>query len=219
MNDFEKTSPPKSLIEKAEEIEKKLKANRKDEFSKQLHYDLFKDNFEKNGAVESLNWQKKLEEIARSGKIIVRRENFEKILNVLEKKQSLQIHSSEDRGKQPNAAILGNDLSGLKIALAGGFESIGDGSVVVTVGFKPSENLMLQDLPASQFVNFQGGERHLTKIVEGEVPFKDIKFLLLRMPRDFFPEEEMTNFELEKKPAHIQRMYLIEDQENEKRTS
>ena len=208
--------PPKSLIEKAEEIEKKLKANKEDELSKQLHYNLFKDNFEKNSAVEYAEWQKKLEEIARSGKIIVRRENFERILNVLEKKQSLQIHNSEDYGKQPNAAVLGNDLSGLKIALAGGFESIGDGSVVVTVGFKPSENLTLQDLPGSQFVNFQGGERQLTKIAEGEVPFKDIKFILLRMPRNFFPEEEMTDFELEKKPAHIQRMYEVKNHENEK---
>ena len=211
---FEKPNKKKSVIEMAEEIEKIMLAGKKDEQEKKLYYDLFKNYFEKNGAVEYSEWQKKLKEMG--GDTIVRRENPKEVLNVLENGQPLHIGTSVNHGKQPNAAILGNDLMGLKIALAGGFEKIGQGSVAITVGFKPSENLTLEDLPSGEFANFKEKDRRLTKIAEGDVPLKNIKFFLLRMPHDFFPEEEMTDFELEKNPAHIQRIYVPKNQANEK---
>ena len=214
MNDFEKHIAKKSLIEMAEEIEKMMLAGKKNEREKKLYYDLFKSYFEENGAVEYAEWQKKLKEMGSD--TIVRRENPKEVLNVLENGQPLHIDNSADYGKYPNAAILGNDLTGLKIALAGGFEKIGEGSVAITVGFKPSGNLIIEDLPNGEFTNFKGNERRLTKIAEGDIPLEDIKFFLLRMPHDFFPEEEMTDFELEKSPAHIQRMYVLKNQENEK---
>ena len=206
-------NPPKkkSVIEIAEEIEKIMIAGKKDEQEKKLYYDIFKNYFENE---MNLSTSSKFEEMGSD--TIVRRENPREVLNVLENGKPLHINISVDRGKQPNAAILGNDMMGLKIALAGGFEKIGEGSVAITVGFEPSENLTLEDLPAGEFANFRGEDRRLTKIAEGDVPLENIKFFLLRMPHDFFPEGEMTDFELEKNPAHIQRMYVPKNQANEK---
>jgi len=209
-------NPPKkkNFIEIAEEIEKTILAGKKDEQEKKLYYDLFKNYFEEKGTVEYSEWQKELKKMGSN--TIVRRENPGEVLNVLENGHPLHISTSINRGKQPNAAILGNDLTGLKIALAGGFEKIGKGSVAITVGFEQSENLTIEDLPAGKFPNFEEVDRRFTKIAEGYVPIENIKFWLLRWPRSFFPEDKMTDFELERNPAHIQRMYVPKNKANEK---
>lgn len=202
----------KSIVEIAEEIEKAMLAKKeKKEKDKKMYYELFKKYFEENGAVEYDEWQSKLGEIARkNGKIIVRRENPETFLTVFKNKKNLPIAFSAEHGKQPNSALLGNDLAGLRLALAGGFGKIGKGSVAITVGFEPSENLSIKDVPDGKFTNFSGSERSLVKIVQGDVPFEKMKFFLLRMPYGLFPESEMTEDELEKEPASIQRIFIPE---------
>lgn len=214
MINFEALSAPreKNIIEIAEEIEKTMLAKKeKKEKDKKMYYELFKKYFEENGAVEYDEWQSKLGEIERkSGKIIVRRENPEAFLAVLKSKKSLPITTSAEHGKQPNAALLGNDLSGLRLALAGGFGKIGKGSAAITVGFEPSESLSIREIPDGKFTNFSGYERSLVKIAQGDVPFEKMKFFLLRMPYGLFPESEMTEDEQEKEPASIQRMFIPE---------
>lgn len=222
MNNFEQPiSQPNEtsgLIAKAEEIERIiLEGKRKDEKEKEAYYAYFKKQLEQLGAVEYEQWQEKLQEMEdRDKELIVRREDPQKLFDALFLKSDLQIRPSTEHGIQPNAAMLGSDLSGLRVALAGGFGKVGKGSVVVTAGFTPSENFNVKNIPDDEFINFQGKDRRLAKMVDGKIPFEDIKFVLLRMPADFFPEDKMTDDELERESAHIQRMFVFEKTDNKK---
>ncbi|MDD5464153.1 MAG: hypothetical protein PHP62_03315 [Candidatus Moranbacteria bacterium] len=208
----EDVSNENDIFAKADEIERLIMedTSQKEE-EKNVYYSMFRDYFLENGAKEYIEWGVKLGEISKAETgILVRRESPDKVANMVKKHESLSIKFST-YGVQPNAAVLGDDLSGLRIALAGGFGKVGKGSVVFTLGFKSSPSMQITNLPNGEYLQFQGKERMLTKMIAGEVPFENIRFILMRMPKSFFPEKYLTESESEREDTkHIQRMYVFE---------
>lgn len=203
----------KSAMANLEAIEKTiLESKNRDESEKEKYYNLLRELFEKNGAVEYENWQAKIREISREGNIIVRREAADMVEKILENKEKINLSFSRGQEPYPNSALLESDLEGLQIALAGGRGKVGKGSAVFTFGFKPANETKVSDLPKNKFPQFEGHKRIITKITEGNVPFENIKFILLRMPRSFFPENCLTEEETEKEAHHIQRIYIFENE-------
>jgi len=210
-------SDTNDIFSKADEIERLIMEDMgKNEEEKNSYYLLFRDYFLQNGAKEYAEWGTKLSEITRlESDLLVRRESPDKIASLVKNHEKLSIEFSK-YGVEPNAAMLGNDLAGLRIALAGGFGKVGKGSVAFTVGFKGTSNLNVESLPKDEYTHFQGQERILTKMVNGEVPFEDVRFILMRMPKSFFPEKYMTDEEQDNENAkHIQRMFVFEQKKKD----
>lgn len=198
------------IFARADEIERIIMADRNREQDKERYYEMFRDFFIANGAVEKKFWNDELHMIAHgNGNILVRRDNPENVMELLEGGKDFAVHASQ-YGEQPNAALLGNDLHGLRIALAGGFGKVGRGSVAFTVGFNPSEGMQVADVPQTGYDHFEGLDRKLIKVVSGKTPRENVKFVLMRMPRSFFPEKYMTDSEIDHEDVgYIQRMYLL----------
>ena len=198
------------IFAKADEIERIIMADRNREKDKERYYEMFRDFFIANGAVEKQLWNDELHMIAHSnGKILVRRDDPENVMGLFKGGKDFAVHASR-YGEQPNAALLGSDLHGLRIALAGGFGKIGRGSIAFTVGFNPSEGMRVADVPQAGYDHFEGLDRQLSKVVSGKTSNENVKFVLMRMPRSFFPEKYMTDSELDHEDVgYIQRIYLL----------
>lgn len=200
------------ILEVAGKIELAIMRDREKEGNKEKFYELIRDYFLSHGAHEEKDWAKELSDLSYKNKnILVRRENPKKIFQFLGGDEDFSVGFSDQYGKEPNAALLGNDMSGLRLALAGGFGKLGKGSAVFTVGFKPSPQMEVGDIPAGEYVNFSGSDRKLVKMVDGKTPPENVEFVLLRIPRTLFPEKHMTDWEIENEGTHsIQRMFVID---------
>jgi hypothetical protein len=152
--------------------------------------------------------------------MIVRRETPKPLLNVLSKGERLQIRfDPEAHGKKayPNAGVLGDDGFGLKIPFQRGFGKIdetegGQGKTVCIVGFMPGEGIRSKTIPRDEYPHYPNGrERGLIRMVEGEVPSEDIRFILLRIPRSHVPDDFLTDREEELDKQFISRVFVFNE--------
>lgn len=146
--------------------------------------------------------------------MVVRREDPARLLHSLETGEPLAIRFREDAhggAAYPNAGTLGVDASGLRIPYQRGFGKIGDGKIVLVVGFLPDQMKMhAHPLPPGTYTHYNElGEREKIRMVEGDVdPNKDLRFVSIRFPREIFPEDQMTEDELDNEQVfHISRLY------------
>lgn len=156
---------------------------------------------EKNGAHKFEAWQDKMREIVQANpSLLIRRENPEPLLSAIANEDPLKIefsaHDAHAEEAYPNAAELGTDLEGLKIPATAGFGSLGGGAVIFMIGFKPGKDMKIDHLPKDKFGHYQGPDRARVRMVSGEVPFENIRFVLCRFPYHLFPKDEMTDQEI-----------------------
>lgn len=155
--------------------------------------------------------------------MVVRREDPARILHALGTGEPFEIRFRDDAhggAAYPNAGVLGLDASGLRIPYQRGFGKIGDGKIVLVVGFIPDQMKMHADpLPPGTYTHYnEPGEREKIRMVEGDVdPAKDLKFVSLRFPRALFPEDQMTDDELDHEEVfHISRLYSFNNDPEQK---
>ncbi len=151
-------------------------------------------------------------------KMIVRRENPDELFNALETNDSVKIRFREDAHggvAYPNAAEIGWDGSGLRIPYQWGFGKVGEGKVVMVIGFTPNANEVLNaPIPPNSYPGYTDPMvRGKLRMIEGDIDMKnDLKFAIVRFPRKFFPESEMTDKELDQEEVfHISRVYSFGD--------
>ncbi|MCX6763963.1 MAG: hypothetical protein NTZ97_04550 [Candidatus Moranbacteria bacterium] len=206
-----------SALGKIERIERELLANSADNKSKEELLKTVEDLFKNTGAMEFDDWSKEMYEISKENpSLIVRREKPENLNEALNKKENLEIELGNRKGNldfYPNASLLDQDLSGLKIATKEGFGKVGEGSVVFVVGFNPDKKLEIHN-PTKDFKsNLKPQEVAKIRMVEGNVPFDKIKFVFVRIPRKFFPESRMTEEEMEQESPFIFRLFALREKE------
>jgi len=200
------------LMEEAEEAALKEPSNEEESKLKLLSF--IEDFFKKNKMQEYAEWSDKMYALARENpSMMIRREDPTALVESFQKNKDLEIEFM-DKGEisepYPNAADLGSDLIGIKIAAIGGFGKVKNGAVVFMEGFIPSDDLEISRLPNDKFANFSGSERFHTKMVRGKIDKKNLKFVLLRLPRKIFPESMMTENELDSEQPHISRLFVRE---------
>lgn len=155
---------------------------------------------------------------AQYPRMIVRREKPDNLFNALETGEPLSIRFNKNNHggvAYPNAAEIGWDGSGLRVPYQWGFGKVGEGKVVMVVGFTPNtEHVLNAPLPPASYPNYTDPDiREKIRMVEGDIDMEnDLKFAIVRFPRKFFPENEMTEEELEQENVfHISRVYSFGD--------
>ena len=208
----DKTAEFLKAIEKAEK--KALAENSDEEKSKKELLEFIENFFAQNGLKEYDKWSEKMFEIGRENpSLLVRREDPYSLLKLVNDKQSFQFKFKKEglyEKSYPNAAMLGDDLSGLKIASVAGFGKIGEGAIVFIAGFLKGSEIKVSDLPNGKFLNYSGRERKNAKILEGKINPSDLKFILMRMPKKIFPKTMMTDKEENSEQTHISRLFVVE---------
>lgn len=205
-----KQNQDESVLAKANIIEQMILEDRaRKEKEKEEYYELFRNFLIENGSEEIEDWEHKLHDLEAHNKhLLVRREAPERIMELFDHKHSLAIGANEQYGLQPNAAELGGDLQGLRVALAGGFGKVGKGSMAFTIGLDGHKAAHIQNIPSDQYPHFHGRDRQLAKIVQGTFSYEDVRFVLMRIAKDFFPEKYMTDKELDSEHMYVQRMFV-----------
>jgi len=177
--------------------------------------------FVEEGAAPSPDVERTLRELVQEHpRLIVRRENPRALLQALAANQPLPIrfdpgaHSGEP---YPNAALLDSGLEGLRIPYQRGFSTIETGALVFVIGFTPSEEMRVQPIPKDAYAHYAGADRSRVRMVDGVVSRDDLRFVLVRFPRRMFPEDRMTDMELEREQvAHISRLFTFGQAEAER---
>lgn len=182
-------------ITKAIDTEKNIE--KKVELSQQM-YEVIQSYIEDHGGHLNDDFQGTLQNIAKKySKVIVRRERPEAFLKALDEGRMLVSFNPDAHGgaAYPNAGMLGQDLSGLTIPYTRGFGDIGGGSIVLITGVIPGKDLTVMDIPNNSYPYYRGKDRNQVKMIEGKIGIKDLKFVIMRVPRKYFPEENLSEFE------------------------
>lgn len=148
-------------------------------------------------------------------KILVRREDVGKVMESALEGSPLEINA---RGLRPNVAWweLSHGSDGLKNAFLEGHTHMN--GVVSVMGFDPSESLIVtdqKDIPdePGAFVGADGSilDRHFVASAHGTTPNENIRFVVFRFPYEHFPEEELTDDEVEggEKNLHGDARYVF----------
>lgn len=150
--------------------------------------------------------------------LILRREDPRELINALSHKRALHILFQRGDKPYPNAASAGFNLEGIEIPYTRGFGKIQEGAVVFITGFTPGKTLRVEGLSENpgELSRFKGRTRTLIRSVSGDVPLPNLKFVILRMPRHYFPEDKLTEEEIEQEPFYINRVFTFPDKEERK---
>ncbi|MFZ2832139.1 MAG: hypothetical protein WAZ40_03215 [Minisyncoccia bacterium] len=135
------------------------------------------------------------------GRVLVRRENIETAMHGLLEDKDISI---DPKGLYPNVAWwdMAHGSEGLKNAFLEGRAHLN--GVVAVLGFEPSATLAIvdqKDIPDEAGV-FQGADgadldRRFVASAHGVVSHNDFRFAIFRFPYQYFPEDKMTDAEIE----------------------
>jgi hypothetical protein len=135
------------------------------------------------------------------GRVLVRRENIETAMHGLLEEKDISIYP---KGLYPNVAWwdMAHGSEGLKNAFLEGRAHLN--GVVAVLGFEPSATLAVvdqKDIPDEAGV-FQGADgadldRRFVASAHGIVSHNDLRFAIFRFPYQYFPEDKMTDAEIE----------------------
>jgi len=163
-------------------------------------YELLQTEALENGARLAFS-QNDILKLSTEENVVVRSEAPEKVWSIFDKGEE-EIEKLEGVSAKYANAILWNPKKGLEAInpVYEGRRSLE--GFFTTVGFKPSEVVVS---PVDEETYQQKSALSLRKgygfenfcHIDGNINKEDIKFLLTRMPAKYFPEEEMTDEELE----------------------
>ena len=72
------------------------------------------------------------------------------------------------------------------------------GKSISIVGFLPGPDLRIERLGQDEYPHYRNQpERSMIRMIEGEVPLDNLRFLLLRFPKVQIPEDFLTDDELD----------------------
>lgn len=142
--------------------------------------------------------------------LIVRREDPEKtagLVSNLPIDLSFDPKVSGDRGdKYANCAIwpYGPDpVAGIKNSFLEGRGMAGPLVTLMAAKHNPQNNELEE--PKDKLMRVGDINREAVRIVSGKIEREDLEFIIIRMTKDFFPEENMTEEEKKNKPTQIFR--------------
>lgn len=170
------------------------------------------------GAIEYTNMSE-MYGILGNMDILTRRESPDRILEALATNTSILIDFPDDK-RYSNAVLWNSTLGsrGLENAYLEGYGQFN--SIVSVIGFRVDEKVDIENLPdASQ--QFAGLDRAYVRSIRGSIDPDNLLFVSVRIPIFAFPENEMTQEELERRdayfenpkasPAFIHRGFLFTD--------
>jgi hypothetical protein len=115
-------------------------------------------------------------------------------------------------GTQGNSAVLGSRTEGLAIALEGRARPK---VLTAIVAFSP-EGLEVRSVSDSGLAGIQRANRAFVRSVAGELQPERMRYLLLRFPRQLFPDEAITREDVvtpedpnERRPQFVWRAYRL----------
>lgn len=164
--------------------------------------------------VENVNELYKRYENSRPGSFITRRENPEKVMRLING-ESINIEFDPkvvaERGdKYANCAIWPygqNPVGGIKNSFLEGRGMAGP--IVTLIASKNNpENIDLTE-PKDRLMKVGDISREAVRIVSGEINKDDLEFIIIRMQKDFFPEEKLTDKEKEGKVKQVFRGFIL----------
>lgn len=178
--------------------------------------------FKEHGA-EEFSDVSKMYRLLPHEEVFVRRDSPERILDLIANEKPLEISFPEGE-RYSNAVEWTKDLSnrGLENAYLEGYGQLN--SLVTVIGFRKNSDIDVQILPdASQ--QFAGLDRSFVRSIQGTIAPEDLIFVSLRIPSFAYPEEKMTENELDRhqayedkrtdkgpsSPAFIHRGFLFRD--------
>jgi hypothetical protein len=161
-----------------------------------------------------------------SEQLVVRRENPESLLAALKEQQPIHIQFVGDT-PYANAVVWNPKIDGSKGMDTALLEGNGQlNGVVLAYGFEQPDGFYLEQRPESK-EQLGGIDRSRVRTAAGFVPYDSVRFVTVRIPILGFPEDMMTEDELDRlweiteqnekdrKPAFIYRGYLFTEQKEE----
>jgi len=146
--------------------------------------------------------------------LIVRRDDPERAVNLVYDepiKLSFDPNVVGDRGdKYANCALWpygANPVEGIKNAFLEGKSAAGP--VVTMLAFKQNSDTMTVEEPIGKMMQVGDLSRGSVKILSGEINRSDLKFIIVRMPRKFFPEEKLSAAEKQNSQPQIFRGFVL----------
>jgi len=189
-----------------------------DEHEAAKEYEALVNFFSENGYFLANDFSHSMQEIASlHPDLVVRRESPERVIEAVGSHTSFDVQfDPEAHGGMdyPNAGILGGDARGLRIPYRRGFARVENeetaGSIIAVVGIIPELSLLkTQSLPADTYTHYkEPKERDLIRMVTGTVPIESVLFINILIPYKFFPEDMMTDHELDNESPYITRMFV-----------
>jgi hypothetical protein len=199
--------------------DKKFQKENPDKY-KELCYKIYKDIssfFIENGgefASDVNNIYRKYQD-SYSDPLVVRREDPEKVAQLVDGKELDLIFDPKvvgDRGdKYANSAIwpYGKDpVAGIRNAFLEGRGMAGP--IVTLTAIKANPDNTNIEIPQNAKLNVGNIEREAVRIFSGNVSKEDLKFIILRIQKDFFPEENLSEQEIKTNPKQIFRAIEFE---------
>lgn len=184
-------------------VETKLTPERRKEIIGKIYAD-FINLAENKGGRLSTGTNDILRSIDSKESVIVRRENPQRVLSALKDAEviSIQNETAVSDKKYANAVLWkkSDGERGLNTAFLEGFG--GKGGFVIVMGTKPSLDISIEPINAS--TSDSRSDRGRICSAEGILHPEDLRFIIMRIPAQFFDEKEMTESELE----------ALEDNEN-----
>lgn len=148
--------------------------------------------------------------LASGRQLIVRREDPKKSLELAlggKLEMSFDPKVVADRGdKYANCALWpygGKTMAGIANALKEGKSSVGP--IVSVLAILPDPETAEVSEPEGKMWNIADLDRTAVKILSGTVNAKDLRFMVIRMPRKFFPPERLTDKEKDSSAPEIFR--------------
>lgn len=144
--------------------------------------------------------------------LIVRREDPEKVTGLMADRPidlAFDPKVSGDRGdKYANCAVWpygASPVAGIRNAFLEGRGMAGP--IVTLTAIRPNPENTTVETPSDHLMKVGDINREAVRIVSGQIEKADLEFVILRMPREFFPEENLTEEELKVKPTQIFRAF------------
>jgi hypothetical protein len=131
------------------------------------------------------------------GRYIVRRENPERLLELIEDHKALELKTDplvSDLYANSVIGSKGDGANGLEVAFQEGKGDVA--GLAMLAGYRPN-HLKIQTVPNSQRPG-QGIDRSLVRCSIGTIYPEDVRFVITRVAAQFFPEEELTYPEQER---------------------
>lgn len=122
-------------------------------------------------------------------KLLTRRESIQKVMGLLIANKQIEISGEKYRGG--NAAV--PTPEGIKIAMAEGQTDPG----IISLMFFDKKGLNIRDCPAEELR--LRSNRKFCKRATGAIKPEDLKYLIFRIPRQYFPEKKLLSEEGEDK--------------------
>lgn len=142
--------------------------------------------------------------------VLVRKENVETFLEHLGHDAALPVGKKlldEEIGTHANAAILGSQAEGLRLAFEEGFDKSVGGKMSIVVCFD-SHDLEIRGISSDSTTSLNKPDTvSLMRSIRGDISLDDIRFIAIRWPKRVFPENLMTEDEIDSDGQFIIRYF------------